>query len=973
MAFTIAGFALGGVGALSGWWTAGKFLAGAMYGMSIASTIWSVTHQSNLNLDTTGDYSNEDSSKFDTITNEISNSAVIPVIYGTRKWGGLQVWHNPYNSQRNLQKDVLVCEGEIQGVYDVCANDDLIKSDTNISIYNTLYTDATVRYEASGKYGYLILEAGGITHKHYLQDVNANNTQTALLTTVIEKIRADDGDGWKIDGAVNDSSSKGINAKDIQFKNTSPQACYYNPDNPEQQTMVVLDNRGYSMGSYTVHDCETPSNYNDVGGYTNCCWIRADLIASARLSGGNPTISGIVKGRKVKVWHSDTATWTTEFSDNPAWCIRDFLTNKRFGCGYWITEDMIDDDSFKDVAAYCDELVSYVDSNGVTKQAKRWTLELVLDSAATPIDNLSKMLAIGGLFITINKKVALRVEREQDAVYDFTDDNIIKDSVSISQLALEETPNRYKVGYIDPSQNWTEIKVVCEDLEDQAERDGKIIEKTVSLDGCTSQQQALRVARLYRDLNKACSIYISFSVATQGMMLEAGDVVNVTYGGIFTKMPFRITEIDETSAGTYQLTCRQYNSTIYNDSLGATVSMPNYATSNSPYTKTPPMVDTVVATESVYSESGTMRIGIDVSWQPSMYKYLDHYKVSLSTDGATFKTIGTTFDTNYSINGLSMGTYYVCVEIVSNEGVIGSPFIAKATIAGTSVTPETPTNLAYTVDGTGGLWTWDYNKDNYTDYFELRLDNSPGTLNASLLDKTRDLKSRVVPNVRSATVYLYAKNIFGNYGTPATYVWSLPEATAPSKPTLTKGYDGVQIIMDALPSGCTGYKILIDNTDTYTTKSSPFTLFRTSGTVTVKYCFTDDAGDGLYSEEVTADIAKIDVTVSTDDIEAGAVTEEKIAANAVTAGKINAGAVTTEKLAANAVAANNINAGAVTTDKLDAKAVTAEKMSVDSLSAICATIGTLKTADSGARTVITDNLIQVYDSNNVLRVRIGVW
>ncbi len=186
IAFSIAGFALGGLGGALGWWGASaRFMVGAMYGMSIASTIWSVSHQQSLDYDISGDYSNEDSSRFDTVTNEISNSAVIPLIYGTRKWGGLQVWHNPYNSQRNLQKDVLVCEGNIKGVYDVAANDDLIKSDTNISIYNTLYSDATVSYEPSGDWAYLVLRAGGTEHKHYLQNVDQNNTQTAEIINAL--------------------------------------------------------------------------------------------------------------------------------------------------------------------------------------------------------------------------------------------------------------------------------------------------------------------------------------------------------------------------------------------------------------------------------------------------------------------------------------------------------------------------------------------------------------------------------------------------------------------------------------------------------------------------------------------------------------------------------------------------------------------------------------------------------------------
>lgn len=53
--------------------------------------------------------------------------------------------------------------------------------------------------------------------------------------------------------------------------------------------------------------------------------------------------------------------------------------------------------------------------------------------------------------------------------------------------------------------------------------------------------------------------------------------------------------------------------------------------------------------------------------------------------------------------------------------------------------------------------------------------------------------------------------------------------------------------------------------------------------------------------------------------------------------------------------------------------ITPGGITTPSLSALSATIGLLRTATSGARTEIQDNLIRVYDSNNVMRVRIGVW
>jgi tRNA threonylcarbamoyladenosine modification (KEOPS) complex Cgi121 subunit len=51
--------------------------------------------------------------------------------------------------------------------------------------------------------------------------------------------------------------------------------------------------------------------------------------------------------------------------------------------------------------------------------------------------------------------------------------------------------------------------------------------------------------------------------------------------------------------------------------------------------------------------------------------------------------------------------------------------------------------------------------------------------------------------------------------------------------------------------------------------------------------------------------------------------------------------------------------------------VTTDKLSVSSLSAISATIGTLRTATTGARTELRDNVIKVFDAGNVLRVQIG--
>lgn len=58
--------------------------------------------------------------------------------------------------------------------------------------------------------------------------------------------------------------------------------------------------------------------------------------------------------------------------------------------------------------------------------------------------------------------------------------------------------------------------------------------------------------------------------------------------------------------------------------------------------------------------------------------------------------------------------------------------------------------------------------------------------------------------------------------------------------------------------------------------------------------------------------------------------------------------------------------GTITLAKIDTASIT-------SLSALSATIGHFKSAESGARLEIKDSLLSVYDDNNTLRVRLGLW
>ena len=73
------------------------------------------------------------------------------------------------------------------------------------------------------------------------------------------------------------------------------------------------------------------------------------------------------------------------------------------------------------------------------------------------------------------------------------------------------------------------------------------------------------------------------------------------------------------------------------------------------------------------------------------------------------------------------------------------------------------------------------------------------------------------------------------------------------------------------------------------------------------------------------------------------------------------------------LSADKITAGDIAADRMKANIVQAVEGQFTSLSAVSGTIGTLRTATSGARTEIRDNLIQVFDSAGKVRVKLGVW
>ena len=175
-------------------------------------------------------------------------------------------------------------------------------------------------------------------------------------------------------------------------------------------------------GSQTTADTVVTSNSSltstDV--FTEVAYVMVQIVFDSEKFSGNPRLSFIVKGKKVydprdsSHSSSDSSTW--EWSDNPALCLRDYLTNTTYGLK--ATDDEILDSStllggFGTAANTCDASSNHKSTtvNGAVSNSTTFTI--ASDSSNTLIksgDRVSGANISGSVLVT--KRVGFEVTVE---------------------------------------------------------------------------------------------------------------------------------------------------------------------------------------------------------------------------------------------------------------------------------------------------------------------------------------------------------------------------------------------------------------------------------------------------------------------------------------------------------------------------------------------------------------------------------
>lgn len=147
---------------------------------------------------------------------------------------------------------------------------------------------------------------------------------------------------------------------------------------------------------------------------------------------GRITYSGIWDGT------FQAATWTND----PAWCLYDLLTDSRYGCS--VPESSLDKYDFFSVSQYCNALVD----NGKGGQEPRFSLNMLINARAEVYNVIQEMTAIfRGIAYYGAGSLVLNQDRPTDSTYALGPSNVIAGNFEYSGTAQKARHTVATVAY----------------------------------------------------------------------------------------------------------------------------------------------------------------------------------------------------------------------------------------------------------------------------------------------------------------------------------------------------------------------------------------------------------------------------------------------------------------------------------------------------------------------------------------------
>ena len=549
-----------------------------------------------------------------------------------------------------------------------------------------------------------------------------------------------------------------------------------------QSAVTSSDLGGVSPPSQWTTDCKLLA--------TAYLYVMLEYDADA-FPNGVPEVTAVVKGKKVY----DPRTSTTVWSDNPALCLRDYITSGKEGTNttlynYGISEDIESvDDSLVTIAANVCDYLNYPVLSGGT----RFSLNGAFTTNTTPYDAIQNLsTAMGGLLWYAQGKWRMKPAYYTDPVLDLNEDDL-RSGISVNtRHSRRDNFNVVKGTFRGPESDYQpsdfpQVPILNSSAYNALlAADGgqeSVIDLQLPFTDNTTEARRLALITLERN-RQQLSVQATFGL--RAFQVQVGDIIrlsNTRFG--WTNKEFEVVSWDFGLQEDYDIlvnmSLREISESVFDEVSDGAVYESDNTTLPSPF-DVPPVAVALTQEYRVINEHVTNVLVVNVS--ATAFERVDYVEVEFkkSTD-STYSVLGTgdlgrfeILDIETPLAGAA-GTiiYDVRARAINAFGIKGTFTDAQKTVEADTTGPSAPSTFEKQLSGGTLFFSWTASTDFDLSYYKLWHSSSTtatftdGSAQVIINKVARPATSVAYPAI-SGTFFIEPYDKSGNEGTVASVV-----------------------------------------------------------------------------------------------------------------------------------------------------------------------------------------------------------
>lgn len=449
-----------------------------------------------------------------------------------------------------------------------------------------------------------------------------------------------------------------------------------------QTVCTTLYNAMHGQSSNVQNEWDDPKHYT--------AYIYIRLTYNMDLFQSMPEITVELEGCKIY----NPVTAVTEYSRNPAWVLRDFITRSSIRGGMGFDDSRHNEQSCIDAAAYCD--------------AKGWYCDYAIYDDATAQEFAEEILSTfrGSLLYSMTEYVLkYRDMNYESSVMAITEDDIVSGSLRVTQPDVFNTPNAIEISYCNSAEKYQTDTFTFSDPAAIVADSGDYREKSMALMAISDESNIQKMAYYHLERlrqNKEANL----NGAMRLLALDPIDLITLTHSRYgWEDKYFRVTETTYSPDGDVAVSLIEEDIRFYDDVYNLSDRTWHDTYLVGPGTEVP-SVRNVTLTEKQYDYRGRTFTRLTLTFDgpaEESYAFWDGAEIyqKIGVNGEwEYKTKATT---DYPIDPVQEGEEYsfklVSVSIWGTRQADADAFTISTSVAGRTTLPGDPGSFSVVVAG----------------------------------------------------------------------------------------------------------------------------------------------------------------------------------------------------------------------------------------------------------------------------------